>query len=136
MAETPLEQQIADAAKGAVGQAVKASLTGYSSPLQKMVNEVVAERTDTIKSLLRDGLDSALNGSAFKKEIRDAFNHKLARTLMSKYEGEIEKQANALRQQPEFRARVVLAIEAVVNEFSARRRMGTDPAGEQTGGIG
>lgn len=113
-----LEQQIADAAKGAVSAAVQSSLTGYSSPLQKMVNDIVGERAETIKDLLRDGLDSALNSSAFKKEVRDAFNHKLARTLMSKYEGEIEKQANALRQQPEFRARVVLAIEAIVNEFS------------------
>jgi hypothetical protein len=113
-----LEQQIADAAKGAVGEAVRSSLTGYSSPLQKMVNDVVAERAGTIKDLLRGGLDSALDSTAFKKEIRDAFNHKLARTLMSKYEGEIEKQANVLRQQPEFRARVVLAIEAIVKEFS------------------
>lgn len=111
-----LEQQIADAAKGAVAEAVRASLTGYSSPLQKMVNEVTAEKTETIKELLREGLDSALSSSNFRQEIRNAFNHKLARTLMAKYEGEIEKQANALRQQPEFRARVVLAIESIIKD--------------------
>lgn len=115
-----LEQQIATAATNAVSEAVKSSLTGYNTPLQKMVNDVVAERAETIKGLLRDGLDNALASAAFKKEIRAAFNHKLARTLMSKYEGEIEKQATALRQQPEFRARVVLAIESIVNEFSGK----------------
>lgn len=115
-----LEQQIADAAKQALADAVKASVTQHNSPLNRLVVEVVEEHSSEIKSLLRDGISEALKHKDFKSEIKTAFTHKLARTLMSKYEGEIEKQANALRQQPEFRARVVLAIEAIVNEFAGK----------------
>jgi len=53
-------------------------------------------------------------------QIHEVFNHKLARLIMSKNEGVIEKQFNDLKQNAEFRAKVTLAINKVVSDFTMR----------------
>jgi hypothetical protein len=50
----------------------------------------------------------------FRDKLRDAAAHKLARVVISKCEGEIEKRANEMRSDPAFRARLTLAVEAAI----------------------
>ena len=111
-----LNNLIAKELKGALAEVVKSRLNKWDGPLAKFVDEVVLASRDEIKGLLREGLTEALTLESFRIEIKASFTHTLARSLMNEYKGEIEKQANALRQAPEFRARVVLAIEQIVND--------------------
>ena len=99
---------------GANAEVVKSRLSGYNSPLAKMVDEVVARQEGEIKALLREAITDAVSQDDFRREVKSAFAHTLARLLMADFKGEIEKQASALRQQPDFRARVVMAIEKIV----------------------
>lgn len=101
---------------GAIAEVIKQKIGGYNSPLSKMVDDAVLSKSAEIKALLREAIDDAFSKDDFRNEIKSAFTHTLARSLMNEYKGEIEKQANALRQQADFRARVVLAIEKIVSE--------------------
>lgn len=113
-----LEQQIIETVTQGLGEAIKERVTrGYhDSPLNKMIDAVVIERLPKIKLLVEEAIDGALEGD-FRKEIKQACTHKLARVLVSKMEGEIEKRAVELRASPEFRAKVTLAIDSVVKEL-------------------
>lgn len=109
-----LEQDVWNAVKDAIAEAVTQRLgKTYDSPLNKMVDAVVASRESEIRSLLEQSIDGALTGD-FRAAIQDAVTHKLARIITSKMEGEIEKRAVELRGSPEFRARCTLAIEAAI----------------------
>ena len=113
-----LEQDIATAVKESMGKAIESTLGGYNTPLAALIKEVVERRKDEVKELLESSMDSAFKGD-FREAIKDAVTHKLSRILVSKMEGEIEKQANELRSSPEFRAKLTLAIGQVIREFKA-----------------
>jgi hypothetical protein len=101
---------------GAITQVIKDKLGAYNSPLSKMIDQVVVENQDEIKGILREAISEAVTQKEFRAEVKTAFMHTLARSLMNDFKGEIEKQSNALRQQADFRARVVMAIEKVIDQ--------------------
>jgi len=111
-----IDEIIAKELHGAIAKTVSERLSGYNTPLSKMVDEVVSSQAQEIKSLLREAITEAVSKDDFRAEVKSAFVHTLARSLMNDFKGEIEKQANALRQQADFRARVVMAIEKIVSE--------------------
>jgi hypothetical protein len=111
-----IEDIVSKELKFALGEVIKNRLGSYGSPLSKFLDEVVSEKSSIIKQLLREAIDESMSQEVFRTEIKQAFAHQLARSLMSEFKGEIEKQANSLRQQADFRARVVLAIEKIVSE--------------------
>lgn len=111
-----IEKLIANEVHDALVKVLKDRLGGYGSPLSKMVDDVVVQNQSEIKELLKEGIKEAVTQEAFREEIKSAFAHTLARSLMNEFKGEIEKQANEMRRQPEFRARVVMAIEKIINE--------------------
>lgn len=108
-----LEQQIIQTVQEGIGEAIKARLTGYQSPLSTMLDGVVKSREPELRELMEEVLDEALLGD-FRSALREAVTHKLARVITSKMEGEIEKRANELRASPEVRARITLAIGAAL----------------------
>jgi hypothetical protein len=110
-----LENNIIETVHSAIGEAIKARLAiGYhDSPMNKMIDSVIVAREPAIRKLVEEAIDGALSGD-LRTAIKDACAHKLARVLVSKMEGEIEKRAVELRQSPEFRAKVTLAIEQAV----------------------
>jgi hypothetical protein len=111
-----LEQQVQRDLSTAIEKVVREQMGGYNSPLHKMVDAVVSEKATDIKALLRAAITDVVSAEEFKSEIRSAFAHSLARNLMNEYKGEIEKRANELRQQADFRARVTIAIEEIVTD--------------------
>ncbi|CAG1000399.1 hypothetical protein ANRL4_03092 [Anaerolineae bacterium] len=113
-----LEKEILWSAVEAVQEAIKTKLGAYGSPLHKMVDDVVlARRADFVK-LMNEAFDEAFSREEFRAEVRATFLHTMVRNILKEYGGEIEKQTNALKQNPEFRARVTLAISNAIAEFS------------------
>jgi len=89
---------------------------GYAdNPLNQMIDQVVQSRADRLRPMIEGALDSAFSKD-FQECLSEAITHKLARVLISKVEGEIEKRANDLRTSPEFRAKLTLAIEKAIKE--------------------
>lgn len=117
--ETIITKQIQES----VCDAVKARLAqGYhDSPLNKLIDSIIKQKAARLEDLLAGAMDAAIDSQTFKEQINEAFNHKLARVLVSKFEGEVEKRASELRSDPAFRAKVTLAIEKVVLDSAKHR---------------
>ena len=111
--ELSLEREIFNQVKDSIGKAIGASIVGYQSPLDKMIKDVIERRRMEIETLLGQAVDGALKGD-FRDTLQEACTRKLAKVLISKMEGEIEKRANDLRADPTFRARLTVAIGEVV----------------------
>jgi len=99
----------------AIREGVKKQLVdGYSSPLMKLVTEAIGTHAATIRKLLEEGIASCVADPEFREQMKAAVRQQLAKTLIQKFGGELEKQVNALKSDPTTRARIVLAIEDIV----------------------
>lgn len=116
---TDLEKQIWGTVKESIGNAISERVKqGYGdAPLNKLIDSVVVSRQGELRALVEQCMDWALSGD-LRREIKEACAHKLARVLISKMEGEIEKQANELRSSPEVRAKITLAISGVIKSLA------------------
>ena len=113
---TDIEKQILSAAQAGVAKAIADSLSGYSSPLTKLVNEVVGQHATQIQGIMRDAFSTVVSTGEFKASVMQAFQHKVAKMLVSNLEGSVEKAVHQLKQDPTIRARMVIAIEEIVNQ--------------------
>lgn len=111
-----LEDQVIGTVHSAITEAIKTKLSGYNSPLDKLIEQAIDNNSAKISSMLNDAVATCLSGD-FKLSLQDACAKKLARVITSKAEGEIEKQANELRSSPEFRAKLTIAITETVKSF-------------------
>lgn len=114
--EDTFEKEILKVSKKAVQKALLDSLTGYSSPLNNYAKEIVQEHSEDFKGIMREGLNKTFSSPKFKDLILEEFQRKVAKSLVGKLEGAVEKAANSLRQDPRLKAEMILAIENIVNE--------------------
>ena len=111
-----LESNILQVMQHSIDKAIKAVLTGYNSPLNKLVSEVVDSHSVELKSLISDSFSQVIRTDEFKQSIISAFSHKVARTIISNNDGLFEKVSNDLKQDQQFKAKMVLAVANVVEE--------------------
>jgi hypothetical protein len=98
----------------AIQSKIASHFEGYSSPLTPLVNEVVEEHREELKAIVDQCLTSTIGDKDFKAAIRHEFKHKVAKSLVGKLEGAVEKAADSLRQDPTTRAKIILAIEELI----------------------
>jgi hypothetical protein len=67
-----------------------------------------------MRTLLVEGIKSALSDESFRDQIKAALRTKLAKVLIERFGGELEKQVNTLKSDPATRARITLAIEEII----------------------
>jgi hypothetical protein len=113
---TELEVQIVRQAKHSIADAIKSSLVGYGSPLKTIVEQVVSENADELKTIIGTAFTDTIRDELFKVIVLEEFKHKVAKTLVSKLSGSVEKAVNTLRSNPILRSQMILAIEAIVKE--------------------
>lgn len=113
-----LEKTLQQAIQDGIRDGVKSRLTNNygDNPLSKLISESLSKQDGEIRLMLSDALQSAIGDEKFRKEIRDAVRHTLAKTLVARFGGELEKQVNVLKSDPTTRARITLAIEQIVKE--------------------
>lgn len=111
-----LEDQVIGTVHSAITEAIKTKLGGYNSPLDGLIKQAIENNSVKISSMLNEAVATCLTGD-FKEKLQDACARKLAKVLISKAEGEIEKQANELRSSHEFRAKLTIAITETVKSF-------------------
>lgn len=105
------------AVKDGLRQAVRDRLVNNygRSPLDNVVNEVVQQEIAQLRTVLLDAIRGAMADNSFREQIVTALRHKLAKLLVERFGGELEKQINTLKSDPATRARIVLAIEDIVS---------------------
>lgn len=111
------EQLLENAIRDGIRESVKSKLTsGYNSPLDKLIADCINSQSAKFRSMLEESIASCVNDKVFREEIAQAVRHSLAKTLISRFGGEMEKQVNVLKSDPTTRARITLAIEEIVKE--------------------
>lgn len=113
-----LEKMLTDAIKDGIRDGVKANLSSTygQNPMSKLIAEVLAKNDAAFRGMLSDALNSAIADAEFREQIKTAVRHTLAKTLIARFGGELEKQVNVLKSDPTTRARITLAIEDIVKE--------------------
>jgi len=117
-----MEQQILNQVSQSIGKAIETSLSGYNNPLQKLCEEVISKHKADLFAVIDAEVCQLKDSPEFRAAIKDAMNHKLARVMVSKMEGEIEKQVNDLRARPEVRAQIILAVKNIVDSTAKEIR--------------
>ena len=111
-----IEKEIVKSAKEAINKSIVDSLVGYNKPLSTLCSQVIQDNSTDLYKLINDEFSELLNGKGFKQSLREALNKKLASTLINKMGGELEKRVNDLKQNPETRAKITLAISAIIDQ--------------------
>lgn len=112
-----LENTVFDIVRSSITEHLNKRLSEtYSSPLDPFLKAAIEKNASLITATYEAAVVEAISRADLKPALVEAFNHKLARVLVSRFEGEIEKRAIEMRNDPTFRAKVTLAIEAAVKE--------------------
>lgn len=118
--EIDAEKMIYGALSEAIREGVKAKITSsYNSPLQAMVEASIIKHSVEFRELLESSIATCIKDTQFREDIAQAVRHSLAKTLIQRFGGEMEKQVNVLKSDPTTRARITLAIEEIVKQQSA-----------------
>lgn len=112
-ADTLLEHAIRDGLR----EGIKNKLTSsYGNPLEKLVEASIAAHGPAFRAMLDKSLESCIGDPTFQDDIASSVRSVLARTLVQRFGGELEKQVNTLKSDPTTRARITLAIEEIVKQ--------------------
>lgn len=112
-----IESEILKAAKSGLADAFNKELVGYNKPLSVITQKVIAKNEDEIFSLINDEVVNLIGGDGFKEALKDELNRKLARTLIERMGGELESRVNELKQNPETRAKITIAISQIIKDL-------------------
>lgn len=116
-----IEKTLVGAIQDGIREGVKSRLSNTygNNPISKLIDEELEKHDADFRSMLSDALSSAVKDAEFRDQIKTAVRHTLAKTLISRFGGELEKQVNVLKSDPTTRARITLAIEQIVKERCA-----------------
>ncbi len=117
-----LEQDILQVAQKSIHEAIKTVLTGYNSPLSKLVESVINENSVELRALVADSFTKVIRTDDFKASIVSAFSHKVAKTIISNNEGLFDKVSNELKQDASFKAKMIVMTASVVEECLQNRK--------------
>jgi len=112
-----MEKEIVQVAKAAIVKAIETELVGYNKPLSKFVDHVLEQHRADFIRVIDEEVSGVLDAESFRIELRSALNEKLARVLVSRLGGELEKQVNELKANPETRAKITIALSQVLSEL-------------------
>lgn len=99
-----------------ISNSVGQLLTKYDSPFVKIVNNVIEQNETKIHKIVSDAFGKVISTQEFKNAMHEEFQHKVARVLVSKLEGSVEKAVNDIRNDPTLKAKMILAIENIIKE--------------------
>ena len=111
-----MEKAILKQVGKALNECMVKELVGYNKPLSKLTERVIAENEAKLFVLISSEFDQLLDSAVFKKSLKQALNDKLAKVLVSRMGGELEKQVNSLKADPRTRAKITMAIDSLVSE--------------------
>ena len=117
---TDLEKAILHDTQKAIGSAISENLTKYNSSFSKLVTEVVENHKEELKETIEVNFTKVIKSKEFDNAVKNAFEHKLAKTLVQKLEGSVERCVTTLRSDPTIRAKMILAVEGIIKDASPK----------------
>lgn len=113
-----LESQILAQVQKAMGESIQKELVGYNKPLSQLTEDVISKHKAELFDVIDGEVTSLIGGEGFKEALKSELNNKLARVLIQKMGGELEKQVNELKSNPTTRAKITLAIESAIKDIN------------------
>ena len=83
-----------------------------------IVKEVMSEEKSrtNLEKFVRECLSFLGGDKHFEKMVKEEFQHKVAKSMVGKLEGTVEKAIDAIRQNQTLRAEMILAIEKIIKK--------------------
>jgi len=110
------EQEIMNAVTDGIKKTISERMSGYNTPMEKMVASVMEKNSKSIIEKMDNALKSVIDNPEFEAVLKEEFNRKVAKTLLSSLEGAVEKSANAFKSDPTLKAKMVIAIQEIINK--------------------
>ncbi len=101
---------VRDGIRKGVGDRISAN---YNSPLDGVIKAAIESKVIAFRGLLDEAIQSCLSDDEFRESIKKSVRHHIAKKLVERFGGEVEKQVNVLKSDPTTRARITLAIEEI-----------------------
>lgn len=114
-----LEASIIHSVNDAVRKSITSALSEYNSPLKKLTDTVIEEHRTELRAIIGACFEQTIRHDDFRASVLEAFNHKIARLVISNNESLIDKVSNDLKSDATFRAKLTLAVSGVVDTFLA-----------------
>ena len=109
------DEMLANVLRDTLREGVKAMVSrSYNNPIEKLISDAITAHSPELNTLLVDAIKTCVNDAAFREELMAATRTCLAKTLIQRFGGELEKQVNSLKSDPSTRARITIAIEEIV----------------------
>lgn len=112
--EIDVDKTLKHAIMDGIRDGVKSKLTGYQSPLDGLIDSALKAHSNDFRVMLESSIQSCVDDPEFRDQVASAVRGQLAKTLIQRFGGEMEKQVNVLKSDPTTRARITLAIEEIV----------------------
>lgn len=117
--ELNLEEEILNATKTILINGINA-LDGYNNPTKSIVSSVIEEYEPSIRLLLKNAIENAIHDNNFKEILQKLVSQRIVRELVTQSEGSIARIVQKMKQDETFRARLTLAVDNVVTEFTTK----------------
>lgn len=115
--ELDTEKLLENAIRDGVREAVKSRFTSsYQNPIEPLIASALAKHAPALTAMLTEAIGSCLGDTAFREQVAESVRGLLAKQLVQKFGGELEKQVNQLKSDPATRAKITLAITDIVRE--------------------
>ena len=114
-----LAEEILNATKTILVNGIK-SLDGYNNPTKSLVNSVIKEYEPSISLLFKNAVETTIRSDNFKEELQKLISQRIVRELVSQSESSIARIVQKMKQDETFRARLTLAIDNIVTEFTTK----------------
>lgn len=113
--EIDSDKLLENALRDGIREAVKSKMaSSYNNPLDTVISEALKKHTPAFQSLIGECVAACMGDQDFRATIAASVRSTLAKTLVSRFGGELEKQVNQLKSDPATRARITLAIEDII----------------------
>lgn len=117
--ELNLEEEILNATKTILINGIK-SLDGYNNPTKSLVNSVIKEYEPSISLLFKEAIEKTIRSDNFKEELQKLISQRIVRELVSQSESSIARIIQKMKQDETFRAKLTLAVDNIVTEFTTK----------------
>ena len=114
-----LEEEILNATKTILINGIK-SLDGYSNPTKPIVISVIKEYEPSISIIFKDAIEKTIKSDNFKEVLQKLIAQRIVRELVGQSESSIARIVQKMKQDETFRARLTLAVDNIVTEFTTK----------------
>lgn len=117
--ELNLEEEILNATKTILINGIR-TLDGYSNPTKPIVISVIKEYEPSLSSLFKEAIENTIRSDNFKEVLQKLISQRIIRELVGQSESSIARIVQKMKQDETFRARLTLAVDNIVTEFTTK----------------